>query len=291
MMPPADSRHTLLTTYVVQDQSNKEEIQRLASQDQLLTTGMGGVLPEQSDPTRFSRVLDVGCGTGGWLIELAKAYPAIPLLIGVDANAHVLAYARERAEEQGVSDRVEFHRMDVLRMLEFPNVFFDLVNHRFAGSWLRTWDWRKLLQEYQRVCRPGGIIRITEADFHVRTTSAALEELFALVVTAFFQAGHLFEPESASLLTHLVPLLQRAGLHTIQTRTMFLEYHHGTPQWQAFVEDMRRAFRTMVPFLQKWTRLPDDYDALYQQALAEMERPDFVGQWDLVTVWGVRSPS
>ena len=46
----------------------------------------------------------------------------------------------------------------------------------------------------------------------------------------------------------------------------------------------------MVPFLHKWTRLPDDYDALYHRAIAQMERPDFVGHLELATVWGRRAP-
>jgi len=50
------------STYFVQDRSNAEERERLRLQDQMFTTGMGGVLPEQPDPARFQRVLDVGCG-------------------------------------------------------------------------------------------------------------------------------------------------------------------------------------------------------------------------------------
>ena len=50
------------STYFVQDRSNKEELQRLQIQDHLLTTAMGGVLPEQPDTLHFERVLDIGCG-------------------------------------------------------------------------------------------------------------------------------------------------------------------------------------------------------------------------------------
>ena len=60
------------STYLVQDRSNLEEIKRLEIQDQMVTAGMGGVLPERADPTVLQRVLDVGCGTGGWLIETAQ---------------------------------------------------------------------------------------------------------------------------------------------------------------------------------------------------------------------------
>jgi len=47
---------------------------------------MSGVLPEQPGPTHFERVLDVGCGTGGWLIELAKTSLNTSLLIGGDVS-------------------------------------------------------------------------------------------------------------------------------------------------------------------------------------------------------------
>src|SRR4029077_12157166 len=112
------------STYRVEDGSNQKELTRLQVQDRIVTQGMGGVLPEQSDPTTFRHVLDVGCGTGGWLIEVAKAFPDIQLLIGTDISGKMIEYARARAREEGVSDRVEFHVMDSLRMLEFPAAYF-----------------------------------------------------------------------------------------------------------------------------------------------------------------------
>src|SRR5215472_14472607 len=128
MSTPTNPRPEHPSTYFVQDRSNEEELSRLQTQDQMVTTSMGGVLPEQVDPTIFERVLDVGCGTGGWLIATAKAYPTIKLLIGIDINRKMVEYARELAERAGVADRVEFHVMDGLGRLEFPQDFFDLVN-------------------------------------------------------------------------------------------------------------------------------------------------------------------
>jgi cyclopropane fatty-acyl-phospholipid synthase-like methyltransferase len=40
---------------------------------------MGGVLPEQPELTVFRRVLDIGCGPGGWIFEAAQAYPEMKL--------------------------------------------------------------------------------------------------------------------------------------------------------------------------------------------------------------------
>jgi ubiquinone/menaquinone biosynthesis C-methylase UbiE len=274
------------TTYFLQNRSPEEELNRLRLQDHLITTGMGGVLPEQPDPTIFQRILDVGCGTGDWLIEAARAYPSISLLVGVDVSSKMIEYAQAQAEAEGVSDRVQFRAMDALRRLEFPVDFFNMVNHRFGWSFLRTWDWPKLLQEYQRVTRPGGVIRITESDMVLETSSPAHKQLAELLLQAFCQAGHFFTPDGNGVTNQLGRLLSQYGLQNVQTMAHTLEYRAGTPEGQGFYEDMGQVYRTVLPFMRKWTRVPEDYDTIYQQALSEMQQPDFVAIWRLLTAWG-----
>ncbi len=286
MSNSTDPRREHPSTYVVQDRSNEEELTRFQVQDRMLTVGMGGVLPEQPDPSIFRRVLDIGSGTGGWLIEAAMTYPSMTLLVGVDVSERMVKYARSLAEAQQVGDRVQFHVMDALRMLEFPDESFDLVNHRSGQGYLRTWDWPKLLQEYQRVTRPGGVIRITEVNFAVESHSPALDRLNHLLVQAFHQAGHYFTPEGDAVISQLARLLQQQGVQNVQTCTYALEQRAGTPEGQSFFEDARLLYRTIVPFLRKWARVPDDYEAIYQRALSEMQQPDFVGRVDLLTAWG-----
>lgn len=278
--------HEHPNTYVVQDRSSQEEMQRLRIQDQIMTAGMGGVLSEQPGASRFQRILDVGCGTGGWLIEVAKAYPTANLLIGVDASGKMLDYAREQAKVQQVSERVEFLAMDALLMLEFPDHYFDLVNHRFAGSWLRTWDWPKLLSEYHRILRPGGVVRVSESDFCRKSGYPAYDRINQLYLAAFYQGGYFFTPEPGGLIGHLARLLQQHGIQDVRTRSHIVEFRAGTPEGQHFAEDMRLGYRTVLPFLRKWTKVPDDYEALYQQVLREMQQPDFVASWEILTAWG-----
>src|SRR5690349_15647806 len=103
---PPKPRREHPSTYFVQDRSNQDELLRLEAQARILTSGMGGVLPEQADPTIFQRVLDIGCGTGGWLIEAAETYPTMSLLIGIDISGKMIEYARAQAAAQQVSDRV-----------------------------------------------------------------------------------------------------------------------------------------------------------------------------------------
>lgn len=276
-------------TYAVQDRSNEEEMKRLQLQDHLVNTVMGGVLPEQPHPVSFRRVLDVGCGTGGWLIELAKSYPGISKLIGVDVSGKMLDFARTQAAAAGVSDRVEFLIMDALRMLEFPDSFFDLVNQRLGSSWLRTWDWPKLLQEYLRVTRSYGVIRITEGEWVMESsTSPALLQLSELALRAFYQAGHSFTPMRDGVTSKLADLLRQHDIQQVQTRLHSVEYRAGTGEGQLFVEDAVHVFRTFRPFVQKWIHLPDSYEELYQQMIQQTHATDFVGKMNMLTVWGIK---
>jgi ubiquinone/menaquinone biosynthesis C-methylase UbiE len=274
------------STYFVQDRSNQEELNRLQLQDQLVTAAMGGVLPEQPDPMSFGRVLDVGCGTGDWLIEAATTYPSISALVGVDVSDKMLAYARRQAEAQQVSDRVQFRVMDALRRLDFPDDSFDLVNLRFGMSYLRTWDWPSLLQEMGRVSQAGGVIRVTESEMIFESSSSALLQLTHLLFEAFCQAGHFFTPTGDGVTSQLARLLQQSGLKPVQTRAHAVEYRSGTASGQHFAEDMKHVFRTVVPYIRKWTSVPADYETIYQQALAELQQPDCVTTWRLLTAWG-----
>ncbi len=282
--PLEPHKNELESTYVVQDRQNEEERTRVTIQDQMLTSLLGGILPEQTDPTRFHSVLDVACGTGGWAIEAAKTYPTMSL-VGVDISKTMIDFAHERANAEQVAERARFSVMDTLRLLEFRPQSFDLVNLRFGISFLRTWDWARLLTEFQRVTRRKGIIRITECDT-IECNKPALSQLEELIFQALYNAGHLFRPQGDGLTSELAPLFIKNGLRDVQTCVHTLIYQMGTPEGNHLIEDVQHSFRTMRPFIQKWINIPDDYDTLYQQALAEMQEEDFEATWRLVTAWG-----
>jgi tRNA G46 methylase TrmB len=107
-IPPNPRNNEQPSTYIVQNRENQEELVRLALQDHLLTASMGGVLLEQPDPTIFQRLLDIGCGPGGWIIEAAQAYPTMSL-VGIDISRSMIEYAQQQAEVHQVVERVEFH--------------------------------------------------------------------------------------------------------------------------------------------------------------------------------------
>lgn len=105
------------------------------------------------------RILDAGCGPGFFSILLAKAGHRVT---GVDGSAGMLAHARKNAEAQGVSP--EFLEMDCQR-LSFADNTFDLVLSRNVTHIFS--DHRQVYAEWQRVLKPGGVLLIFDANWHL----------------------------------------------------------------------------------------------------------------------------
>lgn len=278
------------STYFGSGRLDEAELHRLQLQHQILTTGMGGILPEQDNPARFRCVLDVGCGTGDWLLDLASSYPEIPELVGIDIDRSLLKAATIQAESRQLGQRVHFHLLDALRPLEWPKHSFDLINQRFGASWIRQWEWAPLLLEYRRASRPGGVIRVTEFDIGT-SNSPALEQLAELWVQAFAQAGNFFLPQRDGLSCQLVPLLQQAGLQEVQQRVYPLECRAGMAYGELFAQNVKQLSQTLSPFLHKWAQLPAYYPRLRRKALADLSSPQFVATWTVTTAWGITPSS
>jgi len=273
------------STYFVHDRRSQKELTRVKIQDHLVTAAMGGVLPEQPDPSIFQRVLDIGCGTGGWAIDAAQAYPNMSLA-GIDVSRPMIEYARNQAEALQLTQRVEFHVMDALLILEFPPDYFDLVNIRFGASFMRIWDWPKLFSEMLRVSCPGGVIRVTEPENFNQCTSPAHIRFNEMIQCALFHAGHLFESTPAGITLHLADLFTRHGVQQVQTRAYTLEFQAGTSEGQSYIEDVEHLFYTVRPFIQKWGCASQDYDALYSQLLEELRQSTYHSTWKFLIAWG-----
>jgi SAM-dependent methyltransferase len=70
-----------------------------------------------------ARVADVGCGHGASTILMAQAYPKSEF-IGFDYHQASIDYARKKAADAGLSDRVSF---DVAKAKDYPGSDYDFV--------------------------------------------------------------------------------------------------------------------------------------------------------------------
>ncbi|GLX22878.1 methyltransferase domain-containing protein [Streptomyces lavendulae] len=111
-------------------------------------------------------VLDVGCGPGTITADLAELVSPGGRVTAVDAAADVLEQAAAYAAERGLSGAVDFATADV-HALRFPDDSFDVVHaHQVLQH---VGDPVQALREMRRVCRPGGIVAVRDADYAAMT--------------------------------------------------------------------------------------------------------------------------
>ncbi len=127
-------------------------------------------LPEQADVSTISSVLDIASGSGEWAIATAQAYPHMQV-VGIDSDIQMVDNARARAKVRGI-DNVRFTVMAPFEPLDISGGSFDLVNVRFIVGLIPAEAWPKVLQEFLRVTRPGGHIRLTENDLPITSSTA-----------------------------------------------------------------------------------------------------------------------
>ncbi|GAA2095868.1 methyltransferase domain-containing protein [Streptomyces albiaxialis] len=110
------------------------------------------------EPT--SRLLDIGCGPGTITADLA-ALAHEGAVIGLDADEGVLDLARAEAEKRGLWN-LTFETGDV-HDLAYPDDTFDVVH---AHQTLQhVGDPVHALREMRRVCAPGGLVAVRDADY------------------------------------------------------------------------------------------------------------------------------
>ncbi|OGO19254.1 MAG: hypothetical protein A2144_02055 [Chloroflexi bacterium RBG_16_50_9] len=129
------------------------------------------------------RVLDLGCGTGGLTISLAKLSAEGVEITGLDYSLPMLELARRNAARFGVGERVTLINGDATQVA-FPNGYFDCVGISFA---FRNLTYKNPLKsphlvEVLRLLKQGGRYVIVESS---QPGNRLIRALFHLYLRAF----------------------------------------------------------------------------------------------------------
>src|SRR5579875_1408856 len=245
--PTAQSQYTI-------DAEDAAETSRLMMQDQLLTQAMGGLLPELTaeELGGVRRVLDIGCGPGGWVLALAAAYPSMEI-VGFDISETMIRYAFAQARVHGLTN-VSFEVMDARQPLAFQDASFDLINARWIFAFMDQASWRSLIAECWRLLPPGGLLRLSEPELTV-TNSPAFQTLMGYFYEALARLKRTFSVDghSSGVPSLLGKLLQEAGFVAIRKIPYVVDGSYGTEMYAISVKDAEVALALTKPFLLRHT--------------------------------------
>lgn len=191
------------------------------------TRGLRDYLFQQTGWNEASRILEVGCGTGAILSELAGG----AALYGLDIDADALAQCKLHVSSA-------FLVQGNALQLPYANKSFDIVYCHFLLLWVR--HPLQALQEMKRVARTGAhIFAFAEPDY-----TARVDEPSELVPLGQWQTEALRrQGADPGLGAKLADLFFRAGIDLVETGTIQeseseLSIEDWEAEWEVIESDL-----------------------------------------------------
>ncbi|ETX07981.1 class I SAM-dependent methyltransferase [Candidatus Entotheonella palauensis] len=210
--------------------------------------------------TDIRKVLDVGCGTGFPILELAQRLGPTCTVVGIDPWQAALERLRHKAGVQGV-ENIEIHEGDAAAMPfaadEFDMIVSNLGINNFA-------DPEACFRECARVLKPTGrFVLTTNLRGHMHEFYDAYAETLRVLGMAEATAALQEQQSERTTIEDLQTLFERTGfrMHQVHARSMTIRYASGTA--------MLRHYFIKLSFLNGWKKVVAEADR--RRVFSELE--------------------
>ena len=205
-----------------------------------------------------SRILDVGCGPGEWIVRVLERFPDA-VADAVDPSPWAIASLRERAAARDVDDRIAPHEMTI-DAFDPPSGAYDAAmclgsTHAFGGL-------DPTLHALGEALRPGGVMLVGDLFWARPSTREARAALDA--------GPNDFPDRSAGLRLRFV----RAGLEVLHVT------ESDQDEWDAY----ESSWLTLAEYADEH---PDDPDALAMHEAVRTHRAAYLEGYRGVLGYGV----
>ncbi|BDD57552.1 hypothetical protein MPDQ_007446 [Monascus purpureus] len=164
--------------------NDEKEQDRMDILSFLFTLALDGELflaPIEKHP---QRILDLGCGTGQWAIDIGDMFP----------SAQVIGNDLSPIQPSMVPPNVQFEVDDIESDWAFRTPF-DFIHGRYLASAVR--DWPRLFQQTYQNLKPGGYCEFLDFDFTYRSDDGSIKETHDLYINSaeFIRAANILGQE------------------------------------------------------------------------------------------------
>ena len=191
---------------------------------------MGEQLCEAAGLRPGWQVLDVATGNGGTAIAAARRMCDV---VGVDYVPALLAHGRERAAAERYS--IRFDEGDA-EALPYPDASFDALTSTLGVMF--TADHQRAADELLRVCRPGGVIAMTNW-----TPGGFIGQVFKTIGAYVPPPPGVTSPAMWGTEPYLRTILGE-GISALRSQTRTFTFRYGSPQH--FLEFLRTNYGPML---------------------------------------------
>jgi SAM-dependent methyltransferase len=185
--------------------------------------------PEYEEMLRFvgvprgARVLDAGCGSGGYLPLLCELVGPGGSVYAMDLAPENVALVEDRHASGELTCLAEA-RQGSLTALPYPDDSFDALWCANTTQYLGSAEFETALAEFRRVVRPVGIVAVKDVDVSLARLYPADPFLFPHLCEASLRA----DPDDAHARgsvrgRELRRWLERSGLLEVRQRTVMIE--------------------------------------------------------------------
>ncbi|CAI2185876.1 5702_t:CDS:2 [Funneliformis geosporum] len=206
-----------------------------------------------------TKVLDIGCGAGSWLFELATEYP-LPSFTGTDISPVIPTTIKPR--------NINFIKGNILDGLPFEDNSIDFVHQRLLLGAYPLDKWQGVVNELVRVLKPGGYLELMEADAELKPLGPNAKRLSDALLGLMAEKG-----QDPHILLKLPSFMEKNGqLEEIVKGDKFCSYDKSSGRLgQIAVENHTAFFTNIKPPLMKAMNIPsEEYDELVKAMTREL---------------------
>ncbi|HEY7418601.1 MAG TPA: methyltransferase domain-containing protein [Ktedonobacteraceae bacterium] len=232
-------------------------------------------------------VLDIGCGAGDWLIDLAHRYPSVQMY-GLDINQETLKLARERSNYSHLTN-IQWRQIDSLQDVSLPDSYVDLIHLRRCHYWITPQRWRTFFAACARLLKPGGWIAVTNIEM-TELSSSAFVALRRAQWRTLNKLHHCMDPTANNYgsLPRLPRMLHESSFSRVgyELYAIDLGFMSGL-SGQCFLSNLlQNIYSTRDTIIAQGELTEDTFDALFSQLRLDVQDPYLCGWGFLISAWG-----